>query len=79
MRNQELRERLGEMYLAFILLTPLLLGTVKAQDKPQIGIIPQAPHGLRVTTPGVFSDNLYLLSGSKDSTVRPWEDWRWLR
>jgi WD40 repeat protein len=73
MGSQELRGHIGQMLLAFVVLVQLLLGTAQAQDQPQIGIVPQAPHGLGVTSLAFSSDNVHVLSGSDDSTVKLWD------
>jgi WD40 repeat protein len=73
MRNQELRWHIGQMHLGLLFLMQLLLGTAQAQDRPPIGIVPQAPHGLGITSLAFSPDNVHLLSGSDDSTVKLWD------
>jgi WD40 repeat protein len=61
------------MHIAFVVLMQLLIGAAQAQDKPPIDIVPQVPHWLRLNSLAISPDNIHLLSGSDDSTVKLWD------
>ena len=73
MHNQELRGRAGKLHLALAVLVQLLIDPAQAQDKPPTEIVPQAPHGFRLTSLAFSPDNVHVLSGSNDSTVKLWD------